>query len=79
MPAFAMMPLHIMYHMTMAVGVGGIVNVGGGDSGGGWVVGLLMVKAVHIDSWLSEGTWWSAYSVIHFFRSSGAKDQLPGH
>ena len=23
--------------------------------------------------------WWSAYSVIDFFRSSASKDQLPGH
>ena len=35
-----------VYHMTMAGGVGGGVNVGGGDSCGGWVVGVVMVKAV---------------------------------
>ena len=46
----------LAYCMTVARGVGGGVNVGGGatggvnvgvgDSGGGWVVGLVMVKAV---------------------------------
>ena len=30
-------------------------------------------------SWLSEGTWWSSYSLMYYFRSPGAKDQLPGH
>ena len=29
--------------------------------------------------YLSEGTWWSSDSVMYFFGSSGAKDQLPGH
>ena len=33
----------------------------------------------HIVPELSEGTWWSSHSVMHFFGSSGAKDQLPGH
>ena len=35
--------------------------------------------AVHIVPELSEGTWLSSLNVMHFFGSSGAKDQLPGH
>ena len=30
--------------------------------------------SLHIVSWLSEGTWWSSHSFMHFFGSSGAKD-----
>ena len=33
----------------------------------------------HIVPELSEGTWLSSLNVMHFFGSSGAKDQLPGH
>ena len=33
----------------------------------------------HIVPELFEGTWWSSHSVMYFFGSSGAKDQLPGH
>ena len=33
----------------------------------------------HIVPELSEGTWWSSHSIMHFYGSSGAKDQLPGH
>ena len=36
----------LAYYMTMAGRVGGVVNVGGDDSGGGWVVGVVMVKDV---------------------------------
>ena len=39
----------------------------------------ILGRAGHIDSWLSEGTRWSAYGVIHFFLFSETKDQLPGH
>ena len=41
------------------------------------VEGLL--STVHIVPELSEGTWLSSLNVMHFFGSSGAKDQLPGH
>ena len=38
----------LAYHMTMTGGVGGGVNVGGGDSGGGWVVGVVMLNTVEM-------------------------------
>ena len=34
---------------------------------------------MHIVPELSEGTWLSSLSIMHFFGSSVAKDQLPGH
>ena len=34
---------------------------------------------IHTDPWLFEGTWWRTYRVIHLFRFSVARDQLPVH
>ena len=65
----------LAYHMNMAGGVGGGVNVGRGDSGGCWVVGIVMVKTVVIVSvgsvvgvlylvytwWLWRRLWWWLY------------------
>ena len=42
-------------------------------------VSKFVLTVLHIVPELSEGTWLSSLSAKHFFGSSGAKDQLPGH
>ena len=51
-------------------------NIKGTDAVSGAFAGA---GTVHIVPELSEGTWLSSLNVMHFFGSSVAKDQLPGH